>query len=168
MRRTFLTGHAASGAQHPHRLFQAGVGIKGLQALIEAGCGALLLFLDNATIKHVVRVVTQIELDRDPREAIAAYLLKLSQGFSIGSQHFYALYFLLHGAVKLLLVAALLRNRPWSYPAALVMLSLFLLYPAARLAQDWSWPLALLTSIDIGVIAVIYWQYRSVRPVRTA
>ncbi len=153
--------------RQPHhrasRLFQAGVALKGLQGLIEAAGGAVLLVADNAAVRHLIQVVTQVELNHNPREALAAYVLKLGQELSLGTQHFYALYFMAHGLVKLFLVAALLRDRPWSYPAALAMLSLFVLYQFVRLAGDWSWTLALLTGIDLVVIGLIYWQYRTER-----
>lgn len=140
-----------------------GVGLKGLQALVEGVCGLLLLFVDTDTIKLIVQTVTQIELKQHPSDFLAAYVFKLSEGFSIGAQHFYAFYFIGHGLVKLFLVGALLKNKPWSYPAAMVALGLFVVVQCVRLATGWSWPLLCLVALDLIVIGLIYREYRSVR-----
>jgi uncharacterized membrane protein len=41
----------------------------------------------------------------------------VAQGFSVGTQNFDVFYLLSHGIVKLFLVAALLKNKLWAYPA---------------------------------------------------
>ncbi len=148
---------------HPNRLFMGGIIVKGVQAAIEGICGVLLLFVATDTIKHVVQAVTQLEMAHHPDDFIAAYIFRLSQGFSLGSQHFYAFYFIAHALVKLFLVFALLKNKRWAYPVAMGALGFFVAIQCVRLATDWSWPLLGLVMLDIIVIGLIFREYRTVR-----
>jgi uncharacterized membrane protein len=64
--------------------------------------------------------------------------------------------------VKLILVAGLLRNRPWAYPASLVVLGLFIAYQLYRLSFAFSVGLVLLTVFDAVIIVLIWHEYRLV------
>jgi uncharacterized membrane protein len=50
----------------------------------------------------------------------------------------YAFYLLSHGLVKVLLVAGLLREKLWAYPASLIVLSAFIAYQTYRYSSTHS------------------------------
>ena len=108
--------------QRIHRIFEISVLLKGAHALIECVGGLVLALASTTSIAGWVNQLTQEELIEDPNDFIATHLLGLAQGFSITTKNFYAFYLLSHGIVKLALVAGLLRNKLWSYPASLVVL----------------------------------------------
>jgi uncharacterized membrane protein len=72
-------------------------------------------------------------------------------------------YFLGHGIVKLFLSIALLRGKQWSYPVAVVVFLLFMVYESIRLFQTPSVTLALAIVIDLAITGLIWHHYRSER-----
>ena len=115
-----------------HQAFEISVLLKGAHALIETIGGLALFFVANDFIMLLVRMATQQELSEDPADFIATHALHLALGFSIETQHFYALYLLSHGVVKLALVVGLLRGKLWAYPASLAVLAIFVAYQIYR------------------------------------
>jgi uncharacterized membrane protein len=152
-----------------HRLFEVSVILKGLHAAVECIGGLILAFVSTGSIVGLVRWMTQSELIEDPHDFIASHLLIWAQGFSVGTKTFYAFYLLSHGLVKLLLVAGLLKEKLWAYPASLVVMGLFIAYQLYRYSYTHSLFLIVLTVFDIVVIALIWHEYRLMRrhlPVR--
>jgi uncharacterized membrane protein len=91
------------------------------------------------------------------------HLLVLAQNFSVSSQHFYAFYLLSHGVVKIFLVIGLLKNKLWSYPASLAVMSLFIVYQLYRFFYTRSLGLIVLTVFDLIVMILIWHEYRLLR-----
>jgi uncharacterized membrane protein len=71
-----------------------------------------------------------------------------------------AVYLLSHGVVKVVLVAALLRNELWAYPWMVAFLGVFIAYQAYRLSLGPSLGLAALTVFDAAVAWLTYREYR--------
>jgi len=65
----------------------------------------------------------------------------------------------LHGAVKIVLVWALLRDRLWAYPWMIGFLLVFIAYQCYLLVLAFSWPLALLTAFDALVVWLTWREY---------
>jgi uncharacterized membrane protein len=146
-----------------HQIFRASVLLKGAHALLEVAGGALLALVSASTITGLVNRLTQEELIEDRRDFIATHLLKWAQGFSVETKHFYALYLLSHGAVKLFLVIGLLKNKLWSYSASLIALGLFVVYQLYRFSYTHGVGLIALTVFDIFVMGLIWHEYDLVR-----
>jgi len=98
------------------RAFFVVITLKGLDGVLEVVGGLLLLAVSPATIDRLARALTQHELSEDPHDFIATHLLHYTGALTGASVRFGAVYLLLHGAVKIILVAALLRNQLWAYP----------------------------------------------------
>ena len=79
-------------------------------------------------------VLTQGELSEDPHDFVARYLLHTANGLTGSAVLFGAVYLLLHGAVKVVLVIALLLNKLWAYPCMIVVLLIFIGYQLYRIA----------------------------------
>jgi uncharacterized membrane protein len=155
--------------QRIHQIFEVSILLKGAHALVECVCGIVLAFVSTSAIVALVNRLTQDELVQDPHDFIATHLLGWAQGFLVQAQHFYAFYLLSHGVVKLLLVAGLLREKHWAYPASLVVLGLFIAYQLYRYSYTHSAGLIVLTVFDGVVIGLIWHEYRLVKrhlPVR--
>ncbi|WP_230978794.1 DUF2127 domain-containing protein [Ollibium composti] len=137
--------------------------LKGLHALLECAGGIAIGLIGTDTVSKVVETLTQEELIEDPKDFLAPHLLAWAQGFSVETKHFYAFYLLSYGLVKLFLVAGLLRNRLWAFPASLVVMGLFIVYQFYRFSYTHGWGLIVLSVFDIVVIWLIWHEYRVVR-----
>ena len=145
-----------------HAAFEIGVVLKGLNGLAELVGGTILYFTSLDLIRGIVTWLVHSELIEDPHDRIANYVLHAAEGVSVGGKTFAAFYLLTHGVVKLILVAGLLRNRPWAYPASLAVLGLFIAYQLYRLSFAFSVGLVLLTVFDAVIIVLIWHEYRRV------
>lgn len=135
------------------RIFEIGIILKGLDGVLEIIGGLLLLAVTPATIDRMVIRVTQHELSEDPHDFIARHLLGYTHGLTGSAVTFAAVYLLAHGIVKIVLVAALLRNQAWAYPWMIGFLLLFIGYQFYRLALSPTFWLTALTIFD----ALIVW-----------
>ena len=140
-----------------HALFEVGVILKGLNALVEIVVGSLFLFVD---VRTIVEALVASELVEDPTDFLATHLQAITGHLPPGAELYSALYLLSHGVVKGVLVVGLLRNKLWAYPASLAVLSLFVLYQVIKIISAHSLPLVALTLFDIVVMWLIYHEYR--------
>lgn len=149
-----------SGHKTLDRFFYLTIWLKGLHAVLEIVGGVALFFTSPEFILRIVALLTQDELASDPNDFIANLLLHVAERISVSSARFAAYYLLSHGVVKLFLVAGLLRNRHWSYPAALAVFGAFILYQIYRFTYTHSLGLVALTIFDLAVMWLIWREYR--------
>jgi len=133
--------------------------LKGLDGVLELIGGILLLVVSPNAIDQLTRFLTQHELSEDPHDFLANHLLHAAGSLTGASVRFGAAYLLLHGLVKVVLVAALLRNKLWAYPWMIAFLLLFIGYQVYRLALGFSIGLAGLTVFDSIVAWLTYREY---------
>jgi uncharacterized membrane protein len=139
------------------RLFEVGIILKGLDGILESIGGLLLLAITPATINRLAAKLTQHELSEDPKDFIANHLLGYTHGLTGSAVTFAAVYLLLHGITKIVLVAALLRNQIWAYPWMLAFLLIFIGYQLYRLVLSPAFGLSALTIFD-AFIAWLTWR----------
>lgn len=97
---------------------------------------------------------------------IANHAAYMAETLAPGTQLFASTYLLIHGLIKVGLVAALMRGWRGAYPIALLLLTAFIGYQGYRLFRYDSLFLAALTVIDIVIVALIWLEWRRVRLVR--
>ena len=160
------SGHATS---HPRwfrprdlldQTFEVGIILKGLDGILEVIGGVLLLVVSPAAIDRLVTSLTQHELSEDPHDFLATHLLKTAHGLTGSAVLFGAIYLLAHGVVKVVLVAALLRNQLWAYPWMIGVLGVFIVYQLYRLRLRPSLGLTALTIFDAVIAWLTYREYR--------
>ena len=142
------------------RVFAVGIIGKGLNGAAEVVGGVLLLLVSPAQLHHLVVALTQGELSEDPHDFVATHLLHTATGLDAGATLFGALYLLLHGAVKLVLVVALLRDRLWAYPWMIGVLGAFIAYQLYRIALRPTAGLVALTVFDAFIVALTWREMR--------
>jgi uncharacterized membrane protein len=145
--------------------FEVGIILKGLDGVLEVIGGLLLLVVSPATIDRVVTSLTQHELSEDPHDFLATHLLKTAHGLTGSAVLLGAIYLLSHGMVKVILVAALLRNQLWAYPWMIGFLGVFIGYQVYRLSFQPSVGLTALTIFDAVIAWLTYREYRKQRVV---
>lgn len=139
------------------RTFDIGVTLKGLDGILEIFGGALLLVLKPHTINHVFNWLAQSWLVGS-HELLTHYVQELNN-YVLGGTLFAALYLLLHGLVKIVLVVAVLRRQLWAYPVMIAFLAIFIVYQAYLLLLGYSTPLLLLTLFDLFVVWLTWKEY---------
>ena len=141
------------------RTFLIGIVLKGLDGALEVVGGLLLLIVAPTTIDRLTRALTQHELSEDPHDFVATHLLHVSSELTATSVRFAAAYLLSHGVIKIVLVAALLRNKLWAYPWMIAFLFAFIAYQIYRITFAPSVALVALTVFDVLVAWLTYREY---------
>jgi uncharacterized membrane protein len=153
--------HRASASALRERFFRISVVLKGLDALAEIVSGLALLIIKPEFFLRLIALLTQDELEEDPRDFVANQLANLASHISIGAQHFAAFYLLVHGVVKIILVVALLQDKRWAYPWAIGIFGAFIVYQLYRFTYTHSLGLIALSVFDVIVIWLIWLEYRA-------
>jgi uncharacterized membrane protein len=146
-----------------HRLFRLGVIVKGVDGALEVVGGFVALAIEPRTLNALVRFLTSHELSEDPADRIANLLRHVAQHISSATTLFAGVYLLGHGLIKLLLMVGLLRERLWVFPTALGFLAVFVLYQGYRGILAHSIALVLLTAVDLGVVLLVWLEYRHLK-----
>ena len=144
-------------------LFRASVLLKGLDALLEIVGGIAAWMVTPGLVVRVVGFLTLDEIREDPHDLVANYLRHAAGRFTLASDHFLAVYLVGHGIVKLFVVLALLKNKLWGYPAALIVFGGFVVYQVYRFTLTGSIGLIALTIVDLIVMWFIWLEYRAVK-----
>jgi|tagenome__1003787_1003787.scaffolds.fasta_scaffold20879751_2 uncharacterized membrane protein len=142
-----------------HLAFEIGLVLKAIFALLEVAGGILAYFITQQFLLRAVLALTSHRVVEDPNDFVAAFLLQSARGFSVSSQHFTALYLLSHGAVKLVLIAGLLRGIVAIYPVAIAVFVIFIVYQLYRFTSTHSIWLLILTMLDMVVIWLTWQEY---------
>lgn len=150
------------------RAFLLGIALKGLDGVFEVAGGLLLLVVSPSTIVGTVKAFTQHELSEDPHDFLATHLLHATGALTGASLTFGAFYLLSHGVVKIVLIAALLRNKIWAYPWMIAFLIAFIVYQLYRMTFAPSLGLAGLTVFDAIVTWLTIREYQRQRGFRSA
>jgi uncharacterized membrane protein len=145
------------------RTFRISLILKGLDGVLELIGGILLLFISPDQIGAVARFLTQHELAEDPQDFIANHLLTFANSVDVSASLFAAIYLLLHGLVKIVLVWAVLRDKLWAFPWMIAFLLVFIVYQSYQIIQAVSIGLILLTAFDIFIVWLTVVEYRKRR-----
>lgn len=156
-------GKAARVARWLHDLFEASLVLKGALAMVEALAGLVLWLLPHDGVPRLVHWLAEIQLVHHRVETMAAWAEARAAEFSISSQHFYALYLLSHGGLKIGLVLALARGYRWAYPAAMVLLAAFIAYQMHHWAETRAPVLLFLSGFDAVMIWLVLQEWIAVR-----
>ena len=146
-----------------HQVFVVSVLAKGAHALFEVVAGLALYLISTETIVKAINHWSYGEIIEDRNDWIAVHLLQFARGFSVADHNFYAFYLLSHGLLKGVLVAGLLREKLWAYPASFVVFSAFIAYQLYRFSYTHETLLIALSIFDLFVIALAVHEYRLLR-----
>lgn len=144
-----------------HWLFEASLAIKGFLTSMEALAGLSLLLTPNPLMARFVYWVTHFEIAEAPHDTLAAWTMRAMQAFPVPTQHFYALYLLAHGGLKLTMVLLLWRKVIWAYPASMVVLAGFVGYQLYEFVHAASPFLLLLAIFDLVMIGLVWQEWQA-------
>ncbi len=142
--------------------FRVSILLKGAFSLVETIGGILVLTVPTFLLGVVISM-SQNEFTEEPGDFIATHSLQLAQQFSVSSTAVIGVYLLTRGLIKLGLVAALLKNQLWAYPASLTIFSLFIAYQLYEIVVGHSLLITGITLVDLIVVYLIWSEYRIIR-----
>ena len=146
-----------------HGLFLLSVWSKGIAGFVETIGGLLLLIIPQTGLNALVIALTAPELAEDPTDRVATFLQRIIHELTADTKLFISGYLIIHGVIKILLVAGLLGRRLWSYPVSLWFLAAFIVYQMYRFLFTHSVWLLALTVLDLIVAFLIWREYQEVR-----
>jgi uncharacterized membrane protein len=141
------------------RTFTVSIILKGVDGALEMIGGLLLLLVPARTWHSWAVAITRQELSQDPHDYIANHLLHAT-GHLDQTRVFGAIYLLSHGAVKIVLVVALLKRLWWAYPVSLVFLLAFIAYQLYRIVVAPTAGMIALTVFDVFVTWLVWREYQ--------
>lgn len=142
-----------------HEGFRAGITLKGIDGVLEAIGGIILWFVRASSLNHVARIFLQHDLPFDRHEFLTNHLFQAAQHLAT-ARHFVSVYLVLHGLIKVVLVAALWLDSLWAYPLTIVVFSIFSGYQIFRFTHTHSAALILITVFDVFIILLTWREYR--------
>ncbi|WP_149589377.1 DUF2127 domain-containing protein [Tabrizicola flagellatus] len=142
-----------------HWPFEARLATKGLLTSAEALAGLGLLLTPNPLVARFDYWITHFQIAEHPTDTLASWTLRAMQSFPVPTQHFYALYLLAHGGVKLVLW----RKVVWAYPAAMVVLAGYVAYQLCEFVHAGSPFLLMLAIFDLVMIGLVWQEGRALR-----
>jgi uncharacterized membrane protein len=148
------------GEKNLHRAFEVGLLFKAIFAALEALGGLIAFFISQNFLLRLIVRLTQQDRVANPDNAVASYLLHWAQNFSISTRHFVGAYLLTHGVIKLMALVGLWRGKSWSYPVAMAVFAIFVVYQLYRFSFTHSPWLLLLSFFDLVVLWLIWKEYQ--------
>jgi uncharacterized membrane protein len=146
-----------------HKFFRVSIFLKGLYSLLELIAGIALLLVNSSTISNFISNLFDHELSGIHTEAIINYITSFFSTFPPSLKLFFALYFIIHGAVKVGLIIALWFKKLRTYPIAIGVFGLFVVYQIYRYFTKPSWALVFLTVLDLVVILMTWVEWRHLK-----
>jgi uncharacterized membrane protein len=146
-------------------LFRISILVKAVDGLIEASAGIFIYFAGHTATTKALFFLFHQEIAESPRDPFWQYFIDQWHAIAFSSHTFWGLLFMLHGATKLALSAALLQGKIWAYPAAAAIFTLFVAYEAYALTNHPSLFLWLITIFDALVVGLIFREYRRVKKI---
>jgi len=150
-----------------HRLFLLSVWTKGIAGLVETIGGLLFLFIPKSGLNAFIIFLTAPELAEDPTDRVATLLRHMFQELGANTKFFASSYLIVHGLIKVFLVAGLLGGRLWSYSVSLWFLAAFIAYQTYRFVFTHSLWLIALNILDV-IVAYLIWREYQVRKAQAA
>lgn len=143
-----------------HRVFKITTLIKGIYSFLETLIGFLLLFISTNSLFTFFQNLFGTELIEDPHDVLANFFVNNAGTLTNSLKEFIALYLIIHGLIKVGLIAALWLEKPKAYPVAGIVFTLFIAYQIYKYVSSPSWILIFLTVLDLVVIVLIYFEYK--------
>jgi uncharacterized membrane protein len=110
-------------------IFRIGLAFKGIDSMLEV-VGGVLLTMPTKLARYIT-LIAEHEVYRH-HEALAGRLDHVADSVAMKASMVEAVYLIIHGLAKVILIYAVFRNRKWGYEGLVVVLTLFTLVELGR------------------------------------
>jgi uncharacterized membrane protein len=140
--------------------FYGGLGLKALNALVENIGGFLILMITPEWLNGVIMHYALPELRQDPNDPLMNRLITMGQNFTDSTQNSIAIYMIMHGTLKLLVIYLLWKKYLWAFPLGFVVFGVFIAYELYSYMHSQSLLMLFIVIFDIIIVALIALEYR--------
>lgn len=144
-----------------HWVFEASVLLKGIFASFETLFGILLLTPLSLRALHFLQQTGLHRAVADPDDRLALFLTHHLNGMASQHLHFWAIYMIGHGMVKLLVVYALVRQWYSAYPIAMVVMAGFIVWQMLDWWHTGSTVMIALSAFDAFIIWLTWREWKA-------
>lgn len=141
-----------------HQLFLGGILLKGAFALSELISGMFVYFGGGFLLQFFI-TLSKAELAVNPDNRLALEAIRMSEHIDLHAEHFIALYLLVRGLIKLILIYGLLKEKIQYYIFSIVIFGIFIAYELYRLVFHFSPWLIGLIMFDSAIVSLITYEY---------
>ncbi len=138
--------------------FKIGLAIKGIDSCFEV-VGGVLLMMPMKLARYFL-VLSQHEVYHH-HQVLAGRIDHLADGVLEHASTGEALYLMVHGLAKVILIFAIYRHRRWGYLGLIGVLSLFALIEATRAIGAKELVTGILAAFDVLMVVLIAKEYRA-------
>ena len=138
-------------------LFDIGMVIKGIDSVFEV-IGGIILTMPTKLARYIL-VFSQHEAFRH-HKALAGKLDRLAENVTMHPSIGQAIYLMIHGLAKVILIIAITRNKRWGYTGFIGVLSLFASIEVIRAISAHEVVTGIFGVFDMFVVVLIYKEYK--------
>lgn len=146
-----------------HNLFIVSILLKGVFAVLEVLAGLVLLIASPGQFTQFIHFMFHNRLVADPNDPFATYVLHQLQDFDMTRHSFVNIYLMLHGLVKVGIVAGLYSERLMAFPIGLTVLGIFITYEFERFVATHSLVLLALSLLDAFIMVLAWREYQALK-----
>ena len=146
-----------------HNTFMVSIFLKGFFAVLEALAGLTLLVSSRDHLTQFIHFMFRNRLVADPNDPLATFALAQLQDFDITRHTFVSIYLMLHGLVKVGVVAGLYSERLWAFPIGLAALGIFIIYQMQRFAYTHAPLLLVISALDAFIMLLAWREYQALK-----
>jgi len=139
-------------------LFRIGMIVKGVDSIFEV-VGGILLMMPTKLARYLL-VISQHEAFRH-HLALSGKLDKLADSVTMHPSMGEGIYLAVHGAAKVILIAAIVAHKRWGYLGFIAVLSLFSTIELVRSVTAQEVVTGIFGLFDVCVVVLIYKEYRT-------
>lgn len=142
--------------------------LKALNGALEILSAILVLVVPPSLVLRVVEFATSGEIAEDPDDVVSTALRGAAEAFAFHSHYLIALYLILHGIIKVMLVIGIFAGKRIAYPLFMFSLALFGTYEVYRGFVRHELLLHALAIFDFLLLLLTAHEYRLRYPTRSS
>lgn len=145
-----------------HRVYILSLWTKAVFAVVEMALGLAIYFVTLSEVRGVTRWILHLRIFADPHDRRTVVMQYLLGGLPMNAKTFLAVYLLLHGALKIGLVAGLLSGQRWAHPVGLAGLGAFVIYQLEHYFTHGNPIILVMAAFDVFIMVMVWreWQQK--------
>jgi len=143
-----------------HRIYLLSLWVKVVFAVVELTCGLAVYFVTVPQVRKLTSWILHLRIFADGHDRRTVIAQQVLGNLPMSAKTFLAVYLVLHGMLKIGLVAGLLSGKRWAYPLGLFGLGAFVLYQFYHYARHGNSIILVLAAFDIFIMWMVWKEWR--------
>lgn len=141
-------------------IFDLALWLKIVNGSLEVISALFILIVPPSIVLRLTEFSTGGDVTGGDGDYVGSSLLTIAKTSSVQVHHLFALYLILHGGVKILLVLGIFAKKRLAYPLFMLALTLFGIYEAYRGVRYHDTLISILALLDLVLAALTLHEYR--------